>query len=373
MVWRLTVAVWFPALLIGQIIEKTGSPEGYVGAARCAECHPAQFASQSQSEHAHALAPSSAHRLRSEFPTGRRYLRAGRYQFEFNREGEAFELRAWDADQEARMGLDWAFGAGTQAVTFVTRANAGAYLEMALSYYPASRTFGTTPGQEPMGLGSLATALGRLYASNSAEFGIRNCFGCHSTGPVALRSEGELVPLTPGIQCESCHGPGAEHVTAASQGNRAKLIQPIRDLRQMSASGLNQFCGSCHRLPAPSGIEIDWNVSWNVRHQPVYLSQSLCFRQSRGTLSCLTCHGPHDSLVQNDGYYDAKCRDCHTTTLRKPASACGSVAAANCIDCHMPRVSPQSNLRFTNHWIGVYGEGAKLKPITRTLNPVLGR
>jgi hypothetical protein len=28
----------------------------------------------------------------------------------------------------------------------------------------------------------------------------------------------------------------------------------------------------------------------------------------------------------------------------------------------MPRVSPQAGLRFTNHWIGVYAAGAKLKP-----------
>jgi hypothetical protein len=29
----------------------------------------------------------------------------------------------------------------------------------------------------------------------------------------------------------------------------------------------------------------------------------------------------------------------------------------------MPLVSPQPALRFTNHWIGVYRAGAKLKPI----------
>jgi formate-dependent nitrite reductase cytochrome c552 subunit len=42
---------------------------------------------------------------------------------------------------------------------------------------------------------------------------------------------------------------------------------------------------------------------------------------------------------------------------------CLTQTVANCIDCHMPKVSPQIPLRFTNHWIGVYGPGAKLKPI----------
>jgi hypothetical protein len=29
----------------------------------------------------------------------------------------------------------------------------------------------------------------------------------------------------------------------------------------------------------------------------------------------------------------------------------------------MPLVSPQAPLRFTNHWIGIYRSGAKLKPL----------
>jgi hypothetical protein len=31
----------------------------------------------------------------------------------------------------------------------------------------------------------------------------------------------------------------------------------------------------------------------------------------------------------------------------------------------MPLVAPQTGLRFANHWIGVYGEGAKLQPLRR--------
>jgi formate-dependent nitrite reductase cytochrome c552 subunit len=48
------------------------------------------------------------------------------------------------------------------------------------------------------------------------------------------------------------------------------------------------------------------------------------------------------------------CGSCHAGVHSRTRS--------NCVDCHMPLVSPQPPLRFTNHWIGIYKNGAKLKP-----------
>jgi hypothetical protein len=138
----------------------------------------------------------------------------------------------------------------------------------------------------------------------------------------------------------------------------------MRNPASLTATELNEFCGRCHRPPASNGVKIDWNYAWNVRHQPVYLSQSVCFRQSRGTLSCLTCHDPHDPAGRKPAAsYNARCLTCHDTAARRPTAVCLERTPANCIDCHMPLVSPQSPLRFTNHWIGVYGEGSRLKPV----------
>ena len=38
------------------------------------------------------------------------------------------------------------------------------------------------------------------------------------------------------------------------------------------------------------------------------------------------------------------------------------VAARTCIECHMPGVQVRPELRFTNHWIGVYAKGLTLRP-----------
>lgn len=51
-----------------------------------------------------------------------------------------------------------------------------------------------------------ARALNRLNKEEQQK----DCIGCHATGAKALVEENGK-PLNAGVQCESCHGPGAAH------------------------------------------------------------------------------------------------------------------------------------------------------------------
>lgn len=252
--------------------------------------------------------------------------------------------------------VEWAFGAGKQAVTFVSRVDKNWYVEHYSTYYAALRSWGATPGQDAIRPTSLAQAAGLLYKTSDPGAGIAACFECHSTGPVSFGPAGEARITEQGVRCEACHGAGNAHALNPSRKN-------IRNPGTLRANQLNEFCGTCHRPPAAKGVAIDWNYSWNVRHQPVYLSQSACFQRSRGALSCLTCHDPHEPAAKkNTGYYNARCAACHPPSAEPPKPVCRRQNSGNCIDCHMPLVSPQPPLRFTNHWIGIYRDGSKLKP-----------
>ena len=189
------------------------------------------------------------------------------------------------------------------------------------------------------------------------------CFQCHSTGHLSLGSKFEIIPGEPGVRCEACHGPGSLHVAAVGRGEIEAARKLIDNPRRLSATALNQFCGGCHRKPTPAGVATNWNDAWNTRHQPLYLSQSACFRKSQGALSCLTCHDPHESLRKNDApYYNGRCTTCHSSKQHPHTSVSRTAKPGNCIGCHMPLVAPQAHLRFTNHWIGVYKDGAPLRP-----------
>ena len=352
-----------PAAHLGAPPEESG----FVGAATCSVCHSKESAKQASSTHAAALFRGSNHPLADSFPLGQKLRRNPGYQFEFLRPGAQIRVRITDQNDVMDLPIEWAFGAGRQAVTFVTRVNQDWYLEHYSSYFTSSHAWGPTPGQEPIQAATLPLAAGLLYKTTDTTNGIAGCFECHSTGPVSFNASGEVQLGELGVTCESCHGPGAEHAAAPSKKN---IDSPGR----LSATQLNQFCGKCHRPPAANPAAVDWNNAWNVRHQPMYLNESACFREGKGVLSCLTCHDPHEpSGRRPTTFYNRRCTACHpisslrssiaTNSTRRPKPVCLQQIPSNCIDCHMPRVSPQPGLRFTNHWIGIYPNGAKLKPI----------
>ena len=112
-------------------------------------------------------------------------------------------------------------------------------------------------------------------------------------------------------------------------------------------------------MPASAGDETDWTNPWNARHQPLYLAESACFRRSRGALSCITCHPPHQQVSRDPSFYDQRCKVCHASPKHR------TTVSWACSACHMPAVSPGPHLRFANHWIGVYAKDRPLRPLVR--------
>ena len=238
----------------------------------------------------------------------------------------------------------------------MTRVNSQWFLEHSTSYYSATKHLAVTPGQGMLDPASIKDAAGVLYRIDDPVTGIAGCFQCHSTGPVSFEAGGEPRLTEAGVHCEACHGAGADH------SRKPDKVAPVR-LRKLPGSAINQLCGRCHRPPARDGEKIDWNYAWNVRHQPVYLNESRCFQKSAGALSCITCHDPHQPAGEMKiEAYNKICATCHSQTKGSPTSACPR-GNTNCVDCHMPLVSPQPALRFTNHWIGVYRTASHLRPV----------
>jgi hypothetical protein len=285
----------------------------YAGSQACQACHSIQTSTHSKTGHALALAKPAAHPLASSFRD---------------------------------VAADWAFGAGDQAVTFVSKAGEDAYVEHGLTWYRRSGGMGITPGHSGKS--------GERYRTFDPDSAILRCFQCHSTGPLRLADDFRIVPFEPGVQCEACHGPGGEHV------ERDGLRKAIRNPKAMSADELNQFCGTCHRMPPAAGSATNWSNPWNARHQPLYLSQSRCLVESKGALSCRTCHAAHQPVERNAARYDAVCSGCHAKPQHKSA-----VGQRTCVSCHMPAVRPNESLEFANHWIGVYGGNVR-RPIGQT-------
>src|SRR5439155_3258324 len=161
---------------------------------------------------------------------------------------------------------DWAFGAGMHAVTFVSKVSDEFYIEHSFSYYTDTDSFDLTPRHDALPMATLHQAMGQPIKVAGKGAAIAACFRCHSTGPVSVSPDGGIAITEPGIRCEACHGGGNAHQAAAASGDIARAKKLISKPGDLSAAGLNSFCGECHRMSGDGGT-FDWESPWSVRHQ----------------------------------------------------------------------------------------------------------
>jgi hypothetical protein len=167
-----------------------------------------------------------------------------------------------------------------------------------------------------------------------------------------------------GVRCESCHGPGSQHLEAVKAENWLEARSRIENPRRYNALQILEQCGSCHREPPPDASLVDWADPANTRFQPIGFSQSRCFKESKGALSCLTCHDAHTNARRGEpAFYAAICANCHNATKSPPTHS--SSVGNDCVSCHMPKVQAMRHLDFANHWIGIYAGTNKLVPLRR--------
>ena len=261
--------------------------------------------------------------------------------------------------QESR--IDYVMGSGNHAKTYLHRTDRGALVELPLGWYSeAGGTWAMSPGHD------------RPYALPPRTIAYE-CMFCHNAYPQIPPGHGEAgsealyeAALPEGVDCQRCHGPGGDHVRAAqTRGStpaaiRGAIVNPAR----LSPERQMEVCMQCHlettSEPIPHSIVRYGRAPFSYRpgeplgafeiffdrapgakhpegieiaHSAYRLRQSRCFLESKGSLTCTTCHNPHD-IPRGEAaakHYNAVCGGCHST---KPAS---HTAAANCVDCHMPK------------------------------------
>ena len=345
---RLETPGWWPT-------KHSVSRQDFVGTPECARCHATKTATQLTTPMAHASTPAPSSSVLREREQISRQVGAYTYTISSDATGSIYSVRQ-DA-QTISEPLLWALGFNQKGQTYIYQRN-GSYYESRMSFFKSLQGLDLTPGHDPEMTANLGAAMGRLLEPST----LRLCFGCHATA--ATTSAGfDPTHLMPGVTCEACHGPGAEHVALMddekTEKGRAAIFNPSR----LSPVAMVDFCGACHRTlndvleMATSGVE-------TVRFQPYRLESSRCWGDGDARLTCIACHDPHQQLVRDAGAYDAKCLACHVAELTKktsnehPGERC-PVATKNCITCHMPRVDvPNMHAPFTDHRIRIVRRGA---------------
>lgn len=328
--------------------EPAGANGPYVAERVCAECHSDQAEAYQSSGHAntfHVTADSEAAR----WLAGQTFNdpeRSYSYEYHFD---EATGLSVSIPEQlgDDRFQLPYALGSGQNALTFLSLApdrlgdTTGIEHRVSLYRNNSGWDLDLTPGHRLHVPLQDVEHFGKVLRGDK----LTSCVRCHTTQGEVVRQQ--IENLTPHVGCQSCHGPGRDHVTAVESDRQGGYS----DFIQQSAREEVEMCGRCHRLAhSESGAEVSPNDIRLVRFQSVGLLQSRCFTESAGRLRCTTCHDPHDAVSRDAVHYVNRCLHCHGEPDSK---RCPVSPSTNCIQCHMPAIDIHRGVTFHDHWIRV--------------------
>jgi tetratricopeptide (TPR) repeat protein len=204
------------------------------------------------------------------------------------------------------------------------------------------------------------------------------CRGCHvSQVANAYDPQTDAYRTTwtePGVNCETCHGPGQAHVQAclaAPAGKPPDDLHIVRIKRDFDHAQTNALCGACHAKATPITASFapgdrfsdhfELAAYENADFYPdgrdlgenyTYTSWSRSPCVASGALDCLHCHTSSgryrfvDAAHANDA-----CLPCHAATV---ADAAGhshhpdATPGSRCVACHMPTTA-FARMRRSDH------------------------
>ncbi len=385
---------------------------GYVDDRVCGDCHDQLYRSFLETDKGRSFHRPGPDKVIESFEDGyffhqkslRHYqmiLRDGRYLFrryQLDDQGEQINL----LEQE----VDWIQGSGSFSRVYFYQTPAGELYQLPVSWYSADRRWGMAPGFD------------RPDHRGIRRQVRRECHFCHNAAP-GLPPGGDrygalqLFPpaLPEGIGCQRCHGPGAEHARLAAGGTADEdaVRDAILDPGWLPTDLLNDVCYQCHARASSFGIfslprfgqgdysfrpgeplanylvemEITEATQGANGHVTTYshnqMEQSRCYVESKGRMSCTTCHDSHHRVRASEkaAAERAICSRCHPrdaahSRAAAPDRLAAGVDALDCVACHMPkRTSDTAHLAISDHSIPRRPSGGEqLPPLPDEYDPV---
>lgn len=186
------------------------------------------------------------------------------------------------------------------------------------------------------------------------------CADCHSTNLQQNYSEANDSYRTTwdeiNVSCESCHGPGSEHVRLSRMYPDSNKVYGTAYLGANSTQAEQmQFCARCHSRRSQLNNSFNHNEHWTQQYSPDILRPGLyyadgqildevyvwgSFAQSkmhRMNVRCTDCHDPHTYQRKLPG--NQLCNQCHVVQVYDTPSHHfhqTGTEGAKCESCHMP-------------------------------------
>jgi tetratricopeptide (TPR) repeat protein len=203
-----------------------------------------------------------------------------------------------------------------------------------------------------------------------------SCFSCHVSqfkNNYQVETDSyQTAWAEPGINCETCHGPGAEHIRAARQTPKGKPLAALKlaGLKGLPAEAMNSLCGGCHAKIQPLAGSFSPGERFFDAFGLAALEQADFYPDGRdlgenftftswrlnpcvksGRLDCLQCHTSSGRNRFPGEQADRSCLPCHQDKVDHAAAHSHHAAGtegARCVSCHMP-MTEFARMRRSDH------------------------
>jgi predicted CXXCH cytochrome family protein len=372
----------------------TAAEPAFVGSAACASCHATQASRWQGSHHQLAMQPATSATVLGDFRNAS-FKGDGLEATFLQRDGKYFIRTEGPDRKRADFEVQYTFG-WTPLQQYLVALPRGRLQAFTIAWDTRPKASG---GQRWFNLyaGQRIVPGDELHWGGSQQNWNFMCADCHSTnlrkGYDAATDSFHTTWSEIDVGCESCHGPGSNHLSWAKAGAKGEAtgkgltvaLDERRDIAWIidSASGNStrsrprtssreiEVCAQCHsrRAQLAEGYVAGNRFLDHYRPSspipPLYFANGLqkeevynwgSFIQSpmhdKG-VTCSDCHEPHAGRLRAEG--NALCAQCHAATKYDAATHMrhkAGTAAAQCVSCHMPartymRVDPRHDHGFS--------------------------
>jgi Flp pilus assembly protein TadD len=336
-------------------------PASLTGSVSCRECHEKFYELWSTSHHGLAMQPFTPELARSKLVPQGEEIRVGdaQYRAEFSND------KGWMAEKgpggQRTYPIAYALG-GKNVFYFLTPLERGRLQVLPLAFDVRKKAWLDAAGSMVRHGGQVPD---RPLPWTHARLTFNTaCHSCHvsqlSTNYDFATDTYHTTWAEPGINCETCHGPGGEHVRifrAVKDGPKPKELGLI-STRSLTAEQLNDLCAPCHAKMQPltgackPGDRCFDHYDLGTLEDPdfhpdgrdlgenyTYTSWRMSPCAQSGKLSCLHCHTSSGRYRFTEQPNQA-CLPCHEKEVKDAADHSQHPAGKpgfNCVDCHMPK------------------------------------
>jgi len=336
----------------------SSAPGGYAGSVSCRECHEKFYKLWSASFHGLAMQPYTKEFAQKNLLPQTKGLNVKGSDYRFDVEKGVMIERS--AKGHSNYSVEHVMG-GKYVYFFLTPMEKGRLQVLPVSYdvrkkiwYDTTSSFirhFTDGTDRPVDWKS------PLLTFNTA------CYGCHvsqlSTNYDPETDSYKTVWAEPGINCETCHGPGQEHNKIAKETPSGT---PLRELRIISTKTMtptqrDATCATCHTKGGPITKRFTPGEQYFDHYDLVTLEHPDFYPDGRdlgenytytlwlmspcvksGALECLHCHTSSGRYRFKTEKFNDACMPCHeqkVKNLEAHTHHAPDGEAGKCIACHM--------------------------------------